>query len=294
MLRNQTVMVAGGCNLSCTYCWYEVGSSVYGAEGVSAAEYDRWFAASAALEPLESIAVTGGEPLLRADVGDILAVAHAHCGQVSVFTNGTLLKPGLVQDMAHLGTQVHVSVDHVDLSIADRVRGGTKASLASLDLLSEGGVRTVQICMVVTSRNWTQVGAMAQLARDRGFHLELIPVGVPDVHPLSLRTLTEAERAALAGELAAHADLLGRRLYYNRIAGYLATGRLAKSPACRAGDTGVFINSEGDVTVCGQRLDVRLGNIRTTPPEQVAAAKKRETDRRPPGRCVSLDCAVLV
>jgi uncharacterized protein len=294
MLRNQTIMIVGGCNLSCTYCWYEVGSSTYGAESVQVAEYDRWFAASARLEPLESVAITGGEPLLRADFAEILSTAHAHCGQVAVFTNGTLLKPTLVADMARLGTEVHVSIDHVDPGMADRVRGGTKASLASLEMLSAGDVRAVQVCMVVTSRNWTDVRAMAEYVRACGFGLELIPVAVPDIHPLSLRTLTDAQRAALAGELATQGDLLGRRLYYSRFASYLTSGRLPKPASCHAGDNGIFINSEGEVTVCGQRTDVVLGNVKSTSPADVALAKKHEIDRRPPGRCVTLDCVVLV
>ncbi|WP_416485586.1 radical SAM protein [Streptomyces sp. CL12] len=294
MLRNQIVMVANRCNLSCTYCWYEVGSADYLPDQVEVADYERWFAACARDGALDTVSFTGGEPLLRADIVDLLEAADRHAGTTMLFTNGTLLDEDTARVLARLGTQVHISIDHVDLALADRVRGGTKVSLRALEQLSAAGVRAVQICMVVTSRNWTQVPAMARFAQQRGHGLELIPVGVPDSHPLSLRTLAPDQLTSLLQELRTWSDLLGRGLYYRRFAAYVRNAALPVLRSCRAGDTGVFITSDGGVTVCAQRSEVVLGNIRTHSPEEVRRAKQQEVARRVPGACVKADCLVLV
>lgn len=287
-------MVANKCNLSCTYCWYEVGSADYPQEQLAVADYERWFAACARHDGLDSVSFTGGEPLLRADIMELLQVADRHARSTMLFTNGTLLRPESARALAELGTQVHVSVDHVDLSIPDRVRGGTGASLQALDRLAEAEVRTVQICMVVTSRNWSQVTTMARYAQDHGFGLELIPVGLPDSHPLSLRTLDREQIESLLEVLQTWSGLLGRKLYYRRFSAYLRESSLPVLRSCRAGDTGVYITSDGSVTVCAQRAEVSLGNIRLDSPEEVARAKEREVARRVPGACVKADCLVLV
>jgi GTP 3',8-cyclase len=293
MLSEQTIMVANGCNLSCTYCWYEVGTADYAADTLTVEDYDRWFASCAGEEPISRVYVTGGEPLLRADIAELVGVAARHAGHVALFTNGTLLKPALAASLAASGCEVHISLDHVSGDIADRVRGGTRASLRSLEVLAEAGVSAVQVCVVLTSRNWSDLGAIAEHVERYGFGLELLPVAVPAVHPLSLTVLAPAERTALRGVLDSLADRLPRTLYYGRLKQFVGTGVLPPVWSCHAGDSGIFINSDGDVRVCAQRSGVSLGNILSSSPGQVLAAKRDEVRRRPPGPCATLDCLVL-
>ncbi|MFI1798861.1 radical SAM/SPASM domain-containing protein [Streptomyces sp. NPDC020379] len=293
MLTEQTIMVANGCNLSCTYCWYEVGSSQYLDATLSPEHYQGWFAACAAEGRLSSISITGGEPLLRTDIGELVDVAGAYADHVALFTNGTLLTLDLAARLAEAGCEVHVSLDHVSGGIADKVRGGTRASLRSLDLLASAGASTVQVCVVMTSRNWRDVEHIAARVAERGFTLELIPVGVPHTHPLSLMTLATGEREQLRALLERISTQLDRPLYYGRLGRYLASGVLPRIGSCHAGESGVFINADGDIQICAQRNATSLGNIRSSTPADVLAAKRTELALRPAGPCASLDCLVL-
>jgi MoaA/NifB/PqqE/SkfB family radical SAM enzyme len=295
VLAEQTLMIANRCNLKCTYCWYETGSADYADSVVAPGEYDSWLAKCGRLAPVEALSLTGGEPLLREDFADIFEVAARHAPNLAVFTNGLRLTEDLVRTLSAAGSEIHVSLDHVSEHIGDRVRGGTAATLRALDLLVEAGVgQKGQVCVVVTSHNWRDLKAVVGRVRTGGFRLELLPVGVPDVHPLSLMTLTDAERAELRTLIAGWGDVLGRPVYYRRLQRWLTTGILASVPTCAAVAGGVFVDVSGTVQICAQRRTVPLGNIRSDDPELILANKAKEAERVRPGSCVSLECLVVV
>jgi molybdenum cofactor biosynthesis enzyme MoaA len=293
VLAVQTFMIANHCNLACTYCWYETGASDYTSNTLGSATYDAWLQRCAETAPVREVNFTGGEPLLREDFADLLGIAAARAQRTAVFTNGVPLTRVTAQLLAAVGTEVHLSLDHISPQLDDRVRGGTKATLRGLDLLLAAGVRKIQMCMVLTSRNWTDVGTVMARARDQNLDVELMAVALPDAHPLSLRTLAVGELARLSDVIQANGDLLGRPSYYQRLRRYLLTGQLRPRPGCAAAERGVFINSDGAIWLCPQRSGVSLGNITTADPADVLQRKAAEAATRTPGRCVSLDCLVL-
>ncbi|MCM0638963.1 radical SAM protein [Cellulomonas wangsupingiae] len=294
MLSEQTFMIANGCNLSCTYCWYETGSASYVTESLSPGVYDRWLGRCVDRGvDLRQINITGGEPLLRADFCDLLAVASRRARNVSVFTNGLLLGGEILAALRAARCEVHVSIDHVSPGLGDRVRGGTAATLRGIEALATSGVEHAQLCMVVTSRNHREVTPVRELADRHRYALELIPVALPAHHPLSLMSLPEQDRGELAAELAG-AGARERPGYYARFRRYLQTGTVDASARCRAAERGVFIDADGRIALCTQRTAVALGDVASSDPDDVLAAKERAAADRRPGSCVSLDCLVLV
>lgn len=294
MISTQTLMVANACNLSCTYCWYETGAVPYKDATLTPEVYEAWLARCAGLQPLASVDLTGGEPLLREDLPEIAAAAKRHAARVAIFSNGMLLTDELAARLGGIGCEIHVSLDHLSQNLADTVRGGTPATLRALHKLREtAGTLPVQICVVVTARNYRELDPIADFARESGFRLELIPIAVPDVHPLSLASIAQAEREELAAGLARLHDVTGRPLYYRRLASVLRTGKLPHVSTCAIGTQGVFVDSDGEVRICAQRTGVSLGNIADLDPAAVVERKRRELAARAAGPCVSLDCLVV-
>ncbi len=122
------------CNLRCVYC-----SSPY--ERSSELSVHEW---RTALEELASlgahrIAILGGEPLMRADIGEIVAAVRTVGLKAAMTTNGTLV-PRHRDVVERLHTLV-VSVDG-DRQAHDRNRGeGSHAdALAAIDLARSWGV----------------------------------------------------------------------------------------------------------------------------------------------------------
>jgi molybdenum cofactor biosynthesis enzyme MoaA len=72
--------------------------------------------------------LTGGEPFMNPQILNILEMTLAH-GPVSILTNGTLLKPAAVEQMAHLeqasiySLEIRISMEGYDAQMNDAIRG---------------------------------------------------------------------------------------------------------------------------------------------------------------------------
>jgi GTP 3',8-cyclase len=100
------ISVVGACNLSCTFCHNE------GAPKTGKIKLDVVERAIVAAKQVgfDRVQFTGGEPLLRPDIGDFVRVARAHVDDVGVTTNGTYLPVRLDGLVAGGLTRLHVSL----------------------------------------------------------------------------------------------------------------------------------------------------------------------------------------
>ncbi|GGP02019.1 radical SAM protein [Nonomuraea glycinis] len=292
MLTHQMWMVADQCNLTCTYCYFETGEYSYTPSRLTASDYDRWLRRCTSHLPVRSVALTGGEPLLRPDLVELAAVARRHVDMVRVFTNAVRVTDEIAEELARVGCSADVSIDHVSPDAADQVRGGTKATLAGIERLDAAGV-PLQIVMVVTSLNWREVEELVRRARDRTWQVELLAVSVPSRHPLSMSTLTHAERTELLRVIDESADVFKSRVYFERLRHFLTAGRISMIRSCVTGQEGVFVNSDGEIWVCAHRGDMSLGNIRDVSLPELLAGKGAVLARRPAGPCASTGCLSL-
>lgn len=100
------ISLVGTCNLSCTFCHNE-GAPTAGKITLANAET----AIAAAVQVgFTRIQFTGGEPLLRPDVGAFVGLARRYVADVGVTTNGTYL-PVRLEDLVENGLRrLHVSL----------------------------------------------------------------------------------------------------------------------------------------------------------------------------------------
>jgi MoaA/NifB/PqqE/SkfB family radical SAM enzyme len=211
-----------------------------------------------------------------------------------LLTNGVSIgqRESLLDAIRQSSVEVHVSLDHASPEIDDRVRGGTRATLRGIHSLAEANVPT-QVTMVLTARNVTDLESVISLCRENHLALEVNIVSVPERHPLSVLSLSREKREAAARIIREAEDLLSRRDYYSQVRGYLLTGRIARLRRCRAATEGVFIQSDGEILICGQRLHDRVGSILSGSPLDILRNQETELARAPGGPCVSLDCITI-
>jgi molybdenum cofactor biosynthesis enzyme MoaA len=110
------VSVIGGCNLSCPFCHNE-GAPTHGFLKLEVAETA---IAAAAAAGFTRVQFTGGEPLLRLDIGDFVRAAKRHVDDVGVTTNGTYLMRAL-DPLVDAG----ISRIHVSLQTESLIEAGT-------------------------------------------------------------------------------------------------------------------------------------------------------------------------
>lgn len=198
------VEVIAACNLRCTHCF--AGELPRKAD-LSVVEMDRLFAELAGLGSFR-LGLTGGEPLLRKDLLDIVDAATEHGLHPCLTTNGLLIDERIARELGKRElVWLNVSLEGATALTNDRIRGlGTFTEVKrKLRLLAEHARFT--LAFTITSANADEVESCAALARELGAHTAvfrpLYPVGVAREHPELMPSFSQYTDALarLSGDL---------------------------------------------------------------------------------------------
>lgn len=263
------------CNLSCPHCYLDARSRTRGDGELSPAEALALIEAIASLAPGALLVLSGGEPLLRRDLPDLVRVARG-CGLLPVVgTNGTLLTAGLASRLADCGAAaVGLSLDSRRPERHDAFRGAPGAWLRTVDAARAARRAGLAVQLQVTALSWNvvEIPALMELALELGvssfnvFFLvctgrgqELTDLG-PAQYEETLHLLRVAEM-----------KYRGRMLVRPRCAPHFrrvlaqtdASSPLlaAEAGRCLAGREYLRITPEGDVTPCPY-LPLSCGSVR--------------------------------
>jgi SynChlorMet cassette radical SAM/SPASM protein ScmF len=120
---------------------------------------------------LETIKLTGGEPLMHPRIIEMLEITARAGLKVNIETNGLLCTPQIARLIAAIKQPfVSVSLDADHAQIHDWMRGVPGAfdkACAAVRCLSAAGIDT-QIVMTIVRRNMTRVQGMIALAEQLG------------------------------------------------------------------------------------------------------------------------------
>lgn len=189
-IKNMRISVTDKCNFRCTYCMPAEGLPwLKKAEILSYEEITRICRVAIALG-IEQIRLTGGEPLVRRDVPDLIRQIHQIEGlhSLSLTTNGILLKQQ-ARALAEAGlTRINVSLDSL---LQDKFFKMTRRN--QLDRVLEGLAELEQYPSIhpikinaVAMRNFTEdeVLDFAQLARRKAYvvrWIEFMPLDADQI-----------------------------------------------------------------------------------------------------------------
>lgn len=158
------------CNLKCIHCYIDASSQPDGDEA-SPEEALKITDEIAALAPGAMLILTGGEPLLRADVYDIASYAASKGLTVVLGTNGTLMDEQTVSRLLASNVKgVGLSLDSSNAERHDMFRGMEGAydkTVNAAALLRRAGME-FQIQFTATEANRREIPAMAGLAYNLG------------------------------------------------------------------------------------------------------------------------------
>ncbi len=172
------------CNFRCIYCMPAEGVQQLGhGEILRIEEIERAVHVAAGMG-IRSVRLTGGEPLVRLGVVDLVRAIADVPGieNVSMTTNGVLL-PKMADDLKAAGlSRVNISLDTLDEAQFKQITrcGELKQALDGIDAALEAGFNPVKInAVTVRSLNQDYL-AFAKLSMDRPLHvrfIEYMPVG---------------------------------------------------------------------------------------------------------------------
>lgn len=170
--RDLRLSVIDECNLRCVYCLPETGARFLPHRDLLSVDELLRIARVAHRLGITSLRLTGGEPLLRREIVEIVeGVAAIGFDDVSLTTNGTRLAP-LAQPLADAGLdRVNISCDSLqpERFAGIRRRGDLEVVLASMDAAERAGLTPVKVNVVVMAdQNDDEILDFAAFARRTG------------------------------------------------------------------------------------------------------------------------------
>jgi heme b synthase len=276
--------ITRSCNLSCAHCR-------------AAAEFGH-YAGELSLDEIKAVVddivtitnpiiiLTGGEPLMRPDIWEIVDYCHDKGAMPVIGTNATLITDEIATEMAaHRIPRISVSLDFPTAPEHDEFRGEPgcfEQSVAGIKMAQAHGVG-VQVNMTVTTLNAGRIEEMLELCEELdvdAFHIfMLVPTGrgadllEKELPPEEYeRVLAWAYEAQKTSDI--HFKPTDAPHYYRIIRqkakeeGKKVTreeyGLDAMTRGCLGGITFCFISHVGDVQPCGY-FDMQLGNVKEQP-----------------------------
>jgi len=112
---------------------------------------------------IRKVKITGGEPLLREDIVDVVRGIGGQ--EISITTNGILLEP-IAGELARAGLK-RINIGCESTPRFEKIRGGLEAA-------QKAGLPVKLNMVVMKGVNENEVGAMLRLCREHGATLQLI------------------------------------------------------------------------------------------------------------------------
>ncbi|MEW6388026.1 MAG: heme b synthase [Thermodesulfobacteriota bacterium] len=272
------------CNLACLHCRAAAGSGPYPGELTNAEGL-------ALLDDLARMGqvvliLTGGEPLLRDDIFELIEYGAKLGLRVVMAVNGTLLTPPVAHLLKAKGIQrVSISLDGAGAHTHDRLRavpGAFGGALNGIAACREAGL-PFQINTTITKANLKELPALYDIALALGAAAHhvfvLVPTGrgehlrdelvSPREYEETLRWLLARQREGLLHLKPTCAPQFYRLWRQDAAArGEKITpathGMEAMTRGCLGGQGFAFVSYRGEVQPCGY-LELTAGNIRETP-----------------------------
>ncbi len=242
--------LTAGCNLRCSHCYVsppnDTEAELTTAEWVDTLD-------QLAAENCLFLTFSGGEPLLRADLMDIVAAAVDRGFAYRIFTNATLVDERLADALVQrLPVAVEVSVYSADAATHDgitRIRGSFDRTIHGIRLLVERGIRVV-VKSPMMQENYMQLPAMREQAEQLGCEFKYDAV---------ITARIDGDTAPLAHRLS---DEDYRTLFSQGDGSLRVTGEVdLDQPFCNAGRARVCIGPTGEVYPC-VALQISAGQLR--------------------------------
>jgi putative heme d1 biosynthesis radical SAM protein NirJ2 len=258
------------CNLRCRHCYRDAGTKEH---GELTTQEGKELLAEIAKSGFKILIFSGGEPLMRFDIFQL--VEHARkLGLRPVFgSNGTLITRGVAQRLKDAGAAgIGISLDSLDAQKHDNLRGmkgAWRQALAGMDNCRAVGL-PFQIHTTVFDWNDHEFEAIADAAVERGaaaFHIFfLVPAGRGK--DMAAEVLEQQRYERLLHRIIAHQQVVPIELkptcapQFMRIAQQQGVN-LRFTKGCLAGTAYCCITPQGDVHPCPY-WPMKIGNVRET------------------------------
>ncbi len=273
--------VTARCNLKCLHC--HVGEGEEQQKELTTDEGKKLIEELRRVDEFRMLVYTGGEPLVREDIFELLDYS-AKSGFINVIaTNATLITEKVAKELKKRKVKgVAVSIDSADSIIHNKIRNHENAfdsALQGIKALAKEGI-PLQINVTAMEYNFQSLGGLLELAEEYKAVIvlmyQLIPVGRGglikdaslDIHQneLLIKFIQSKQKHSSAILEPVAGPQYWPFLFYMKNKNNSFLKKLGESlfHGCAAGRGFVYIKANGDVWPC-PFININAGNVRNQP-----------------------------
>ncbi len=257
------------CNLSCLHCISSVGSR---------RELDKELTLKV-IDMLKSwgcqeINFTGGEPLIRKDIFNILEKAKENKMRVGLLSNGTLINNKNIEQIRNYVDEIGISLDGASTEINDRIRGrdSFRKIVRAINLVKKHKI-PITLYITICKLNIADFENILKLARS-------LRINNLRINEITLRGRAYKNRNALKFSKSIQSDLLNvlkKDGYYDK--------DFLFDNSCEIDSKNIFISPLGYIYPCieiyQQKPGCHLGNILKIDKDNFRSQKDRRIKLKP-------------
>ena len=216
----------------------------------------------------DNLNVSGGEPTLRKDLGEIIDLLYPKARVTEISSNGLhpeRLVP-IIKKYPNIKVRFSLEGDQVTNDAIRGEKGGYATKVAGLRMLKEAGGVDLGFAMVIQDENVDQLVNVYQFARNNGY--ELATSALHNAWQFYKNDNYFYERVGVARKVEGLIEAMLRSSKpKNWFRAYLNLGLIEKVLGhdrlipCTAGKDFAFIDPWSDVWACNVRSDLPMGNL---------------------------------
>ncbi len=172
------ISVTDRCNLRCTYCMPAEGIKLMGHEAILSFEEIEAFVRLAVSRGINKVRLTGGEPLVRKNIVELVRKLAAIEGleDLSMTTNGILLKEFALELKSAGLNRVNVSLDTLDQNRYCEITrtGDIQKVFDGLEAAKKAGFSPIKINCVLLGEPNGEIKELKQFCAENNFDLRFI------------------------------------------------------------------------------------------------------------------------
>jgi len=267
--------VTSKCNLHCKHCYVSAGDG--SVEELKTHQAINLIGQLADAKVF-TVTLTGGEPLLRKDIFQIIKLLSKRNIYVSLSSNGTMITENVARKLQKCGLRtVTISLDGATAASNDYIRGkgSYERTLNALKSLRKVGIK-VTLQMTILKNNFREVSRIVEIGKEMGAdHVtfsRLVPLGRAVLNRTELELSKEEtiEVAYILKQLKnQNHDYISSDyiIWYDRLSSLNNVQTIDRHFKditllnCSAGKHDCTITPDGFVLPCGFLRDLKCGNI---------------------------------
>jgi radical SAM protein with 4Fe4S-binding SPASM domain len=172
--------VTAACNLRCRHCHASGGKPM--PRELSTEEGKRLIEEIAAIDEFRMLVFTGGEPMVRHDIFELVEHASSLSLEVTIATNGTLITTEVARRLKKAGVcDIAIGIDGATAEVQDYIRGVPgcfERTMRGMYATKEAGL-ALQLNITVMKYNYHQIPKLLELADELDAEIVLLYNLVP-------------------------------------------------------------------------------------------------------------------